>query len=223
MEKGLQKMADFAAIKTVKDLHDYLEDTQNDNDALGEYFIEKLNEAYSEKNGTESEYEDLLVSLEEWEKKQQAALKVRNSTYEANYQIIGACIHNHIINNVGFPGVTTIQRETGLSRTTIYRHLKLDDFGAYDKLVRGKHELMVKKALEHLYYIGVVDRNAGALKTFIELTGFSQKSSATNINNYIQINNLKITREEFEQLPKKTTKQIEDLILIELIKNKNQQ
>ncbi|MBC2838867.1 hypothetical protein [Robiginitalea sp. SC105] len=211
-EKGLQKATDFSGIKTIDDLHQHLKTNPDDADELGEHFITKLNNAYAEKNKTESDYEDLLVALDEWEEKPEAASKIRNTTYEANYLIIGACIHNHIVNNICFPGVTAIQRETGLSRTTIYRHLKLDDFRPYDKLIRGKHELMAKRALEHLYYIGVVDRNAGALKTFIELTGFSKKSSASNINNYIQINNLKITREELDQLPKEITEQIAELI-----------
>lgn len=71
---------------------------------------------------------------------------------------------------------------------------------------------MIPKALEKLYMIGVMDNNASALKQFIELSGYKSNKNETNINNYIQINNLKLSREEFDNLPKETILEVEELI-----------
>ena len=71
---------------------------------------------------------------------------------------------------------------------------------------------MTSSALATLYYIGVNDSNASALKHFIELSGAINKSSSNTVNNYIQINNLKITREQFEQLPEDVILEVEQVI-----------
>lgn len=38
------------------------------------------------------------------------------------------------------------------------------------------------------------------------------EASTTNVTNYIQVNNLRITKDEFDQLPNETIVQIEKLI-----------
>ncbi|MEL7122764.1 MAG: hypothetical protein AAFO07_25175 [Bacteroidota bacterium] len=69
---------------------------------------------------------------------------------------------------------------------------------------------MASYALEQLYKIGVEQNNHNSLKLFIEMV--NGKNPATQVNNYIQINNLQITKEELEQLPNEVTLQIESLI-----------
>jgi hypothetical protein len=65
--------------------------------------------------------------------------------------------------------------------------------------------------LEKLYLIGVQDNNATALKHFINLSG-GGVNNTTNVNNYIQINNLKISNEEINRLPKEDILEIEGII-----------
>lgn len=137
---------------------------------------------------------------------------VRNATYETNHTIIGSFIHNYICEYRFFPSIMTIKKETGLSRQTIYRHINNGFTDKFNIVVRGKIEYMIPKALEKLYLIGVRDNNATALKHFIELSGFTSKINTTNVNNYIQINNLKLSKEEFNQLPNQILLEIEKLI-----------
>jgi|GEM_PF-6384349 len=75
------------------------------------------------------------------------------------------------------------------------------------------HKFMRDSAIETLYYIGVQERNVSALKHYFELTGDSNDRSNGSVTNYIQINNLKVSREEFKCLPKETIDKIELMIL----------
>jgi len=70
---------------------------------------------------------------------------------------------------------------------------------------------MASSALYKLYLIGVEDRNSNALKAFIELSGAVTKGSNT-VTNYIQINNLKLSTEEFNRLPQDVILEIEQVI-----------
>lgn len=70
---------------------------------------------------------------------------------------------------------------------------------------------MANQALTTLYLIGIEERSTSALKAFIELSGATNKTTNT-INNYIQINNLKLSKEDFNQLPPETLTEIERLI-----------
>ena len=128
---------------------------------------------------------------------------LRNSTYEANNRKITNCIHNYILKNRSFPVQAEIIEATKLSRQTIYNHLKDGINTKHNKLIKGANEVMSLSALSNLYLIGIEDRNASALKHFIQLSGIVTNNT-TNVNNYIQINNLKITNEDFNKLPKET-------------------
>jgi len=70
---------------------------------------------------------------------------------------------------------------------------------------------MTTSAMEKLYLIGVQDNNATALKYFIQLSVVVSNNS-THINNYIQINNLKITNEDFNRLPQQDILEIESIL-----------
>lgn len=106
----------------------------------------------------------------------------------------------------------SIKQETGLSRLTIYNHIKNGFSDSLNSLVKGKIEYVIPSALEKLYLIGIQDNNNTALKHFSELSGYTSNRNETNINNFIQINNLKLSREEFNNLPQETILEVEQLI-----------
>jgi len=76
--------------------------------------------------------------------------------------------------------------------------------------LRGANEIMTNSALSKLYLIGVQDNNASALKHFIQLSVGVNRTR--NVNNYIQINNLKISNEDFNNLTKETIIEIEAIV-----------
>ena len=210
-KKSAQKLTVFDGLGTTEEVADYLEKNPKKYSQLKKYYHTKFHESYSEKNGLEYKYTKLIIACYEFNANDFETEKFRNITYEGNHSIISRCIHNYIVNNRCFPHIGTISHETKLSRTTIYKHLNDGLYSKDSGMVRGKIEYMVSSALSNLYLIGVEDRNANALKAFIELSGAVIKRPGT-VNNYIQINNLKITREQFEQLPEDVILEVEQVI-----------
>jgi DNA-binding phage protein len=209
-KKSLQKVTDLEQIVDRKTFDDYLKN-HGPSDELVDYIYAQMSMAYLDDDMDESIYHDILVeTFSKTPNLSHKAERVRNLTYEVNQQIISACIHNYVREKGCFPQVTAIREKTGLSRTTIYRHLKLDDYSPANKLIKGKFEVMATMALEQLYKIGINENNHTALKSFIELVNGS--NSTKYVNNYIQINNLQLTKEEFEQLPDEVILQIENII-----------
>lgn len=209
-KKSLQKVTGLEQIVDRKTFDDYIKN-HGPSDELIDYIYAQMSKAYLDDDMDESIYHDILVeTFSRTPNLSHKAERVRNLTYEVNQQIISACIHNYVREKGCFPQVTAIREKTGLSRTTIYRHLKLDDYSPANKLIKGKFEVMATMALEQLYKIGVQENNHTALKSFIELVNGSNRTKC--VNNYIQINNLQLTKEEFEQLPNEVILQIENLI-----------
>ena len=108
--------------------------------------------------------------------------------------------------------MSTIANEINLSRQTIYNHLNSGFLDANNNLVKRKTEIMSFNALENLYLIGIEDRNPTTLKHFIQLSGLVSSNSAMQVNNYIQINNLKISTEDIKRLPFEDILEIENIV-----------
>jgi hypothetical protein len=71
---------------------------------------------------------------------------------------------------------------------------------------------MSTNALQKLYLIGVQDNNPTALKHFIQLSGLVSTNKTMQVNNYIQINNLKLSNEDIRKLPQEDILQIEKIV-----------
>jgi predicted ATP-grasp superfamily ATP-dependent carboligase len=69
----------------------------------------------------------------------------------------------------------------------------------------------VENAISKLYKIGMEDRNPTALKQFIQFADPSAK--AKTINNFVQINNVKITQEKIQELPYKVKNELETILM----------
>ena len=210
--KKLQKVTDFEKVESKKQVREYLEAKPDSYYDLLDNLQNRLQKSYNEKLGEDHKLMDLIYECHKSRNDEKAEAWARNATYEYNHTIIATNIHNYLMNNRTFPTIHHIANETGLSRTTIYRHLQDGLKTDYNSLVKGKLEYMATHALEKLYLIGIQDNNAGALKSYIELSGAINKQPTTNVNNYIQINNLRISRDEFDQLPNETIIEIEKII-----------
>ena len=211
-KKSLQKFTDIEKIETKKQLQDFLELNPKAKDKIWTSLLDRMNETYGGKLGNEY---DIMNLIEEYYlitkgANNNAIVEMKNLTYEANHILITGYIHNFILENRYFPTVQYIKKETGLSRTTIYKHLESGLKSKHNKLINGKMELMTTKAMEKLYLIGIQDNNATALKNFIELSGVSAKNNITN--NYIQTNNIKISNEDFNSLPSEIILEVEQII-----------
>ncbi len=108
------------------------------------------------------------------------------------------------------PTITNIASETGLSRTSVYKHLTDIKTQGLESDVRIQQSALVEQAISRLYKIGMNDHNPTALKYFIQ---FAEPSTRVKtINNYIQINNVKITQGDIKILPDNIKEKLEDLL-----------
>jgi DNA-binding phage protein len=208
-QKSLQRFTSLDDLKTVKQTKEYIEknpDAQND---LWNNLSERLADSYKNNLGKEDVLTNMLVATLTDER---IIEDIRNTTYEANNSKITSFIHNHILEHRCFPNQSTIIEKTKLSRQTVYNHLKDGINSKHNKLVKGANEIMSMSALQKLYLIGVQDNNPTALKHFIQLSGVVSNQNTTNVSNYIQINNLKISNEDFNKLPKETIIEIEAIV-----------
>ena len=202
--EDLQKIT---KLNSVTELNNYIKLHPEDKEPICINLQERIGAVYNGDND-ECDYNliQMLIAIIPDEPTKQ---DMRNTTFETNHFLITGTIHNHIMENKAFPTMSQLAQELNLSRQTIYNHLKDGLYHSNNDLVVKKQELMMSKAMERLYYIGIEESNPTALKDFIKLQ--QKESSSSIINNYIQINNLKISTDEIQNLP------IDDLMQIEAI------
>lgn len=213
-EKSLQKLTDIKKIDSVEDVQEYLKNHPDQHREVENYLRARLNENYLNKDGMDQKITDMIVECARLNGKES---DLRNVTYEYNHVLITDAIHNHVLKHRIFPTTLIISTKTGLSRQTIYNHLKEGAFSKHRESIDGKNEFMANNALNQLYLIGIENRSVSALKAFIELSGATSKHPPA-VTNYIQINNLKLSKEDFYQLPESTLSKIEKIISKDLDK-----
>ncbi len=207
-KKSLQKITDIEDLKTVKQTKEYLVENPDAKSDLWDSLTNRISENFAEELGNDFNLTNMLIATLDDEK---VIEDVRNTTYDANHRVITSYIHNYILENRCFPSMSQIKSGTKLSRQTIYNHLKDGINSKHNKLVKGANEIMSLSALSKLYLIGIEDRNASALKHFIQLSGVVNNNT-TSVNNFIQINNLKISNEDFNNLPQDDILEIESIV-----------
>jgi len=207
--KSLQKFTDYKSLNSISELKSYLTLKPENKYEVEKSLRERIEQAYSDDNINEFNLIEMLVSITEDE---DLKTDIRNTTYEVNHSIITSFIHNYLLEKRVFPTMSTIANETDLSRQTIYNHLNNGFLDTHNKLVKGKNEIMSMHALQKLYLIGIQDNNPTALKYFIQLSGLVSNNNTMNVNNYIQINNLKISNEDIKKLPIQDILQIEEIV-----------
>lgn len=108
------------------------------------------------------------------------------------------------------PTITNIANETGLSRTSVYKHLTDIKTQGLESDVRLQQSALVEQGISRLYKIGMNDCNPTVLKYFIQFADPSTR--VRTVNNYIQINNIRLTQEDIKSLPESTIATIESLV-----------
>lgn len=193
------------------------------NDALNKLHDKDLSVA--EKFGAGLEYEKLcneLIEIENYLNKNildssviiglfGASFKV--TTKEQNRLLIYNTIKTYAETYASIPTKLHLAQATGLSRPTIDKHLK----GMNVELMEFKENSaqLIKGVLGMLYKLGM-QGDTKALKYFLDFhtkeSNNSPKVSNTQ-NNYIQINNLKLTSEDIKGLPNEVVEKIEATIV----------
>jgi hypothetical protein len=134
---------------------------------------------------------------------------VRNQLWEYNHNTITRTIHNYILENNRTPSANEISIETGISRQCIHRHLK--EFSTHPMYIERYEQFktMGGRVLSAMYQMAITG-DTKAAKIFLQATGHIKQHKEQN--NYIQINNLKVSEDTIRQLPPAKILQIEKLI-----------
>lgn len=135
----------------------------------------------------------------------------RNTLYSFNHAAIVEKMHEGIMKHGVMPTVMNLAQEVGLSRVTVYKHLNDIKENKYLTETRLQQSVLVENAISKLYKIGMEDKNPTALKHFIQFA--DPLTKAKTINNYIQVNNVKITQEKIQKLPYEVKKELESILI----------
>lgn len=148
----------------------------------------------------------------------------KNQLWEFNHHTIMWAISTLTKENCNFPPVNLIAEKTGLSRTTIYKHI--DSFKEHRSYKGQKEavELMADKILWQMYSLAN-DGDVKAARLFLEVAGKLGRSgglqNVKNQNNYIQINSTVLNQQILQQLSPEQLNSIEGILKTVTIENES--
>ncbi|MBF4519483.1 hypothetical protein IRZ71_24325 [Flavobacterium sp. ANB] len=214
---GLQKLTDFSTLNTLEQFQRIFDENPAEHKKLLTWLQEQLNDALSDEKPTNTidryfDLAELALSVNGYNRTPQKVENFKNQRWTVNEQLIARQLHLFTKENQRTPTVLEISQATGLSRTTVHKHLLESDYTATHK--QQSKEVLSKlreKAIGMIYSIGMQNNDVKALARYVELT---TEREPKNIKNYIQINNNRIDNLVIENLPPEAQRQIEKIILL---------
>lgn len=199
-EKKIQNIFSLEKV-TQKDIEDFTtEEMDQFNEALGKKMNGLQGAAYGE---FYDQFEEVLLT------------GTKNQLWEFNHQTIMWAISTLTKETCNFPPVNLIAVKTGLSRTTIYKHINSFKEHRSYKGQKQAVELMADKILWQMYSLAN-DGDVKAARLFLEVAGKLGKSGGLqpvqNQNNYIQINNTVVNQQVLQQLSTEQLNTIEGIL-----------
>ncbi|UEG50869.1 hypothetical protein LK994_05195 [Ferruginibacter lapsinanis] len=140
----------------------------------------------------------------------------KNQLWENNHYLITLSMTKLIEETGKMPTKNQLSTDTGLSRQTIHKHLKdYADNPLYAAQLK-QFKFMADRVLAKVIKIAVQDGgNVKAARLYFEVMGYFGNQSGININtqnNYIQINQTKLSQETIKQLTPEQLNQIEAVL-----------
>jgi len=214
-KQSLQKFTDFKELGKLKGkefkvallgLGDYM-DYMN-------YLTDIINSKETAPEKKEKHIELLIKALKAVGDKSQAK-EIKRLDYEDNEAKIKSYLHNWALTNNQFPNIANIAEGTGLSRTTVYKHLnnnKLKEVNTDGD--KGTIKTLRAVALEKLLKLGIQNDDTKALGMFLRLTEDKKDNTPPKVvnNNYLIINKTVISQERIEALPDEAIEEIKNII-----------
>lgn len=221
-KKSLQKITDYSKLKTFEQFQELFYKDPKEHEKCLLWLQAELNNVIAERTPKDTKTIDKYFNLCERAISVNGYYKVdrieiekeafKNQRWTANEQLITTVLHKFTKDNYRVPTVLEIANNTGLSRTTVHKHLIESDYTVINKI--ESKEVISKlrdKVLSVIYSIGMQYNDIKTLSKFVELT---TEKEPKNVKNYIQINNTKIDNHFIENLPPEAQRQIEEIILL---------
>jgi DNA-binding phage protein len=214
-KQSLQKFTDFKELGKLKgkEFKGAIVGLEDANKYL-DYLTNIINGGEATPDEREKAIKLLTKSLEAKGHKGQAD-EIRRQDYEDNSSAIKGHLHNWALKNKSFPSIAEIAKETGLSRTTIYKHLNSNKLKEANRDGnKGTIETLRAVALEKLFKLGIQKDDTKALGMFLRLTEDKKEATPPKVvnNNYLIINKAIISQERIEALPDEAIEEIKNII-----------
>lgn len=132
---------------------------------------------------------------------------IKNQLWEKNHVTIIWAISDFIQEHGRTPCKMEIANKTGLSRQTVHKHMKAHRDTPMHETYMDYIKLMSEKLIAQVFQHGM-QGNVKASRLFFDIAGIN----TTTVNNYIQINNIKISQDKIESLSPDKLKEIELII-----------
>jgi predicted transcriptional regulator len=140
----------------------------------------------------------------------------KTAIWEQNQSVINRAVADYMREYGVMPNKSAIAKKTGLSRQTVFKHLK-----------EYKHHPEYTAEMEQFKYMApnilvnvfkrALSGDMRAAKLYFDMVGATGKQAAGTVineqNNYIQVNNTKLSQQNLEQLSAEQLNQIENIIM----------
>jgi len=212
-KKGLQRLTETEAkfnllLKNKKVLRADVNALLNDKEM--EQFGPYLTKLMNEKKGDElADYIEQISDI--------IPQCTKNQLWENNHHRITVAITKLLEDYGKMPTKNQISAEAGLSRQTISKHLK--DYQSHPLYVEEmqKFKFMADRVLSKVYKIAVSNSDVKAARLYFEVLGYLGNQSGLNTtintqNNFIQINQTKLSQETIKHLSPDQLAQIEGIL-----------
>jgi len=213
VKKGLQRLTETEAkfnllLKNKKILRADVDAMLNikEREEFGPYLTNLLNEKKGE------ELADFIEQISDIMNQ-----STKNQLWENNHYKITLAITKLLEDYGKMPTKNQISDEAGLSRQTVSKHLK--DYQSHPLYVEEmqKFKFMADRVLAKVYKIAVSNSDVKAARLYFEVLGYLGNQSGLNTtintqNNFIQINQTKLSQETIKHLSPDQLTQIEGIL-----------
>jgi len=153
------------------------------------------------------ERDDLIARMD-----QVLPASTKKEIWESNHAAITNAISCLMTERGRMPSRGEIAKKAGVSRTTVYKHLKdYKESDLYQQSVEA-FRYMADQVLANIYRYAI-SGDTKAARLFLEATGAlpTNRGRVFNQTNYIQINGLMITQEQITNMKPEHIKQLQDI------------
>ena len=139
----------------------------------------------------------------------------KSDIWEHNHSAISSAVSRLMAKDGLMPTKNAIAEETGLSRQTVAKHFK--EYKRHPEFTAEMEQFkfMAPSLLAHVYK-HALSGDMRAAKLYLQMAGTTGKQQAGTVvneqNNYIQVNNTILSRENLERLTADQLNQIESII-----------
>ncbi len=140
----------------------------------------------------------------------------KSDIWEYNHSLINRAVSDYMSKHGVMPAKNVIVRKTGLSRQTVFKHLKEYKHHPEHTAEMEQFKFMAPNVLANVFKCAL-NGDMRAAKLYFDIVGATNKQQPANTvineqNNYIQINNTKLSQQNLEQLSPEQLNQIENII-----------